>query len=483
LKKIALLVVLVVIVGGGAFLYYPRGGASSLSAAVAATLAILNTDITAQRGGTGDFGPALDGDVFASGDVVKSSQEGRAVLTFFDGSTLTVETGSMVKVTQLNHLDNGGIQLTIEQTLGRTWASVSKLKTPDSRFEIRTPTSTATVRGTAFETLVTRGADGGVTVTYKTDEGEVLVSANAGGQTSVTPNTQVTIGQNQPAPNAPSPIPPGPSLRLTGGNGLGFAVMSPSGASCGSAGNRSEIPGCVVNGNVATIRAPGAGRYVVLATAATALGGATLRVDALRGTTVESTQTFTRTLAAGDLVRTAFTYGAGTPLTVGAFEPAELVTSVCGALGRGRVFSGGTLQERSDLLSTFGSTNHNADVAFVATQAELNAEIARQLAANPNVPVKDVSVTVDPAGVHFSGQVTTPVGGFTTSGDASLGQVNGRLTVRIRSLSAGPVPAALLDQVRSQIETNTGNVADSMPFVVKQVALRSGCFVVIGATR
>ena len=149
MKKLALLVVLLVIVGGAAFLYYPRG--ASLSSAVAATLAILNTDITAQRGGTGDFATALDGELFASGDVVKSSENGRAVLTFFDGSTLTVETGSMVKVTTLNRLDNGGIQLTIEQTLGRSWASVSKLKTADSKFEIKTPTSTATVRGTAFE--------------------------------------------------------------------------------------------------------------------------------------------------------------------------------------------------------------------------------------------------------------------------------------------------------------------------------------------
>jgi hypothetical protein len=99
------------------------------------------------------------------------------------------------------------------------------------------------------------------------------------------------------------------------------------------------------------------------------------------------------------------------------------------------------------------------------------------------VPVKDVNVTVDPAGVHFTGQVSTPVGGFTASGDASVGQVNGRLAVKIRSLLAGPVPPALLDEVRSQIEANTGSVSDSMPFVVKQVALRSGCFAVIGATR
>src|SRR5206468_1754574 len=86
-------------------------------------------------------------------------------------------------------------------------------------------------------------------------------------------------------------------------------------------------------------------------------------------------------------------YGAGTPLSVGAFEQAELVTSVCGAFGTGRIFSGGTLQERADLLSAFGNTNHSADVAFIATQAELNSEVARQLAASPGLPVQGAIVT------------------------------------------------------------------------------------------
>src|SRR5947207_768568 len=145
-RLVAILIVLIVIVGGGAYLYPPRG--QGLCAAVAATISVLNPDISAQKGGAGAFVTSLDGDLYKSGDVVKANQDGRAVLTFFDGSTLTVDPGSVVRVTTLNHLDNGGIQLTVEQTLGRSWASVQKLKTPDSKFEVKTPTSTATVRGT-----------------------------------------------------------------------------------------------------------------------------------------------------------------------------------------------------------------------------------------------------------------------------------------------------------------------------------------------
>src|SRR5437868_12064515 len=175
-RLVAILIVLVVVIGGGAYLYFPR---TDLSAAVAATLSVLNTDITAQKGGSGAFATALDGDLYQSGDVVKSSQDGRAVLTFFDGSTLSVDPGSVVRVTTLNRLDGGGIQLVVEQTLGRSWASVQKLKTPDSKFEVKTPTSTATVRGTAFETNVVQRADGTIAVTYTTDDVQLLVTANA----------------------------------------------------------------------------------------------------------------------------------------------------------------------------------------------------------------------------------------------------------------------------------------------------------------
>ncbi|HZP95464.1 MAG TPA: FecR family protein [Candidatus Limnocylindria bacterium] len=481
-RLVAMLIVLLVVVGGGAYLYFPRG--ESLSAAVSATLAVLNTDITAQRGATGDFAPALDGDLFKTGDVVKSSQNGRAVLTFFDGSTLTVDPGSVVRVASLNRLDDGGIQAVIEQTLGRTWASVSKLKTADSKFEIKTPTSTAAVRGTAFETNVQRRPDGSIAVTYTADDGQLLVTAAAGGQTIVTPNTQVEIAQNQPAPQNPTPLPPQPTLRVTSSTGVGFAVTSPGGATCGSAGNKAEIFGCLQNGNTITIRQPVAGRYSVLMTAAAPAQNATVMVEALLGTTVQATRTLTRTFALGDLVRSAFAYGTGTPQTVGAFDPAELVTSVCGAVGTGRVFSGGTLQERTDQLVAFGQANHNADVALVATEAELNAELARQLAAGSGgAPVTGAHVTIDPSGLHFSGDVSTPIGAFTAAGDASMGPLGGRLAVHIRNLTAGPIPGAILDQVRATIEQSASGVSDSVPFTVRQVALRSGCFAIMGTTR
>lgn len=481
-RLIAVLIVLLVVVGGGVYLYLPRG--EGLSATVAATISILNTDISAQKGGAGAFTTALDGDLYKSGDVVRSDQGGRAVLTFFDGSTLTVDPGSIVHVMTLNRLDSGGIQLLVEQTLGRSWASVQKLKTPDSKFEIKTPTSTATVRGTAFETNVVKRPDGTVAVTYTADEGQLLVTSTAGGQTTVNASTQVEIAEGQQAPVNTTPVPPQPTLRVTATGGIGFAVTGPTGAQCGSTGNKTDMFGCRALASGVVIRQPLAGHYALLVTAAAAAPNATLTVDALLGTTVQATRTFTRPFAIGDLVRSGFTYGATNPQTVTAFDAAEVVTSVCGAVGAGRVFSGGTLQERSDQLAAFGQTNHSADVAFVATEAEINAEITRQLASGQsNAPVSSAHVTIDTSGFHFTGAVATPLGALNANGDASIGPVAGRLGIHIRSLSAGPIPGAILDQVRAAIEQNATSVGDGLPFAVRQVALRPGCFAIIGTTR
>jgi hypothetical protein len=483
LKRFILLLLLLVLVGGGVYLYLPRGDA--LSAAVAATLSILNTDITSQRGGAGDFSPALDGDLLANGDVVKSSTAGRAVLTFFDASTITVETGSQVKVTTLNRLDNGGIQATIEQSLGRSWNSVQKLKTPDSKFEIKTPTSTAVVRGTSFEVLVVQNADGTFQVTYKTDEGELAVTANAGGTVAVPANTQVSIATNQPAPAAATPIPASPTLRVTSSAGLGYALTAPTGATCGSAGNKAEIPGCLVNGNVVTIREPVAGRYALTMTSAAAAQGATVKVEALRGASVEATQTLTRTFAVGDLVRSGFTYGAATPQTVSVFEAAELVTSVCGAQATGRVFSGGTLDERYAQFEAFVRANKSAPVSLVVNDADVAAAVTKLIAEQGSslpITIKDVKITLDGAGVHLSGSATTPIGEQSASADIAMGPVNGKLAFRVRSLTAGPLPGGILDQAKAQIEKTANDQAASLPLVVRQVLFRAGCVAIIGTT-
>lgn len=469
---------MLLIVGAGVYLYLPRGGTAADNAA---TLAVLNTAVDAQRGAS-DFAPALDGDVLANGDFVRSSKDGRAVLTFFDASTLSVDPGSLVKVLTLNRVGNGGIQLLVEQTLGRSWAAVEKLKTPDSKFEIKTPTSIAAVRGTSFETIVTPNPDGTTSVTYKVDEGELLVTANAGGTVTVGANQQVTIATNQPAPAQAAAQAPSLRFVLTGSPGTEFAITAPTGATCGNGGNKQEIIGCVANGNTVTLREPPAGRYATLLTRTAASPTTTLTVEAFRGAAREATRTFSGNLNVADLVRSGFTYAATTPQTISAFDAAEAVTSVCSALASGRVFGSGTMPDRYAQLGAYAQTNKGQPVAFVVTDADLAAAGEASVPSDVPAQVTDLRATIDSAGVHLSAGISASVLTLSAASDISVGAVDGKLVMRIRSLSASPLPASLLDGVRSVVEQNLNEFSAEFPFNVRQVAMRQGCLSIMGTT-
>jgi hypothetical protein len=472
------IVLLVLVVAIGAFLFFPRGG--TLSAASAATLSVLHGTVEAQKGAAA-FAPALDGDLVSSGDSVRADGAGNAVVSFFDGSTLTVEPGAQVRIASLAKSGSGGIQVTIEQTLGRTWASVSRL-TADGRFEVRTPTATAAVRGTAFETVV-ETVNGVTTTTVKTTEGVVLVQAQAGGEVSVPAGAQVQVPQGGAAPPAPAPLPVGPRLRLSSTAGVGYTVFDPRGLRCGAADR--QIPGCDVQGGVVTIADPPAGTYAVALTAAAAVRGATLTAEAGRGGSVEQTQRFTTDLALGDLVRTSFSVSlpAGGPLGLSSFSAPELVTSVCGAEARGRVFSAGPVDARGDALRAYARSSPKQPAAIVLGATELSAAAAKATAgADLPVTVSNVSVTIDPSGLHLAAQAAA--GPITVPATASIiaGTDGGKLVLRTRDLDLGPVPGAAKDQLLGALDRGLTDFAGQFPLVVERVAFRSGCMAIIGTT-
>jgi hypothetical protein len=478
LKRLGCFLIVLLLVGAGVYLYLRP--TSNRTADNAATVGVQSVAVDAQKG-TADFAPALDGDIVASGDFVRSSKDGRAVLTFFDGSTLSVDSGALVKVLTLNRLASGGIELLLEQTLGRSWAAVTKLK-PDSKFEIKTPSSIASVRGTAFETNVTQNADGTTSATYKVDDGQILVTANAGGTVTVGAGQQVTINANQPAPTAATAQPPTTRFLITASAGLEFAIAAPTGATCGNGRNKQEIFGCFVSGNTVSLREPPAGRYGLMLTRTAGSPAATFLVEAFRGATRESSRAFIGNPNVGDIVRTGFAYAAGTPLTISELEPSELVTSTCSALSTGRVFAIGAVQDRYAQLRTYAQTNKNQPVAFVVVESDLAT------AANASVPtdvpttVNDVRATIDSAGVHLSAQANASILTVNAATDISAGPVDGKLVIRIRSLTASPLPAGLLDPIRAVLERGFDDFSNGFPFTVRQVLMRQGCLSVMGTT-
>lgn len=486
--KKALAILLVIVVGMAAFLYFPR--TSVAEAANNAVLAVLNAGVFAQRSGQAGFVSALDGEVFASGDVVRADAKGRAVLTFFDGSTISVDPNSDVRVVSLVKTVNGGIQLTIEQTLGRTWASVSDLATTDSKFEIKTPSMTALVRGTAFETIVEKLPDGTTTTTVKTGEGEVLVQAEAGGEVTVKANEQVSVKEDQPAPPAAEPQPPTPKLRVAAPAGLGFVVIDPRGLRCGASGtvHERQIPQCDVardGGQSIVIGDVVPGSYTVLLTAAQQVSGS-FTVEGLGVSGSDFTHRLPLTLATGDLLKTTLPLSvSGGKLASAGLTPADRLSTVCGAEAPGRVFSGGAVEERASLLESYAREAQGQPAAFVVSGSEI-AEALNEgmVGAEEELPAKVAGLTVgiDTSGLHLAADVTAGPLTVPVKADLTIGALDGRLIVRLRSLDAGIVPSAAKEQISAAVDQAFADLVEGFPLIVQRVALRSGCLAIIGRT-
>ena len=89
-----------------------------------------------------DFTQAREGDVLVAGDTIRTETGGAAEITYFDGSSVRLESNAELVVEGVR-TSNGGAA----QTLGRAWHVITKIFSGGSRYEVRTPSSTASVRG------------------------------------------------------------------------------------------------------------------------------------------------------------------------------------------------------------------------------------------------------------------------------------------------------------------------------------------------
>jgi hypothetical protein len=142
-------------------------GGRALGAAT--TVTIISGDVEVRHGATGAFVSATDGEVLTAGDTIRTADGARAVLTYFEGSTVSVEPNSELTLETASALSDGSTVVVMQQNFGRTWHVVTKLITGNSRYEVKTPASTASVRGTAFQV----DSDGDQTV-VTTTEGTVV---------------------------------------------------------------------------------------------------------------------------------------------------------------------------------------------------------------------------------------------------------------------------------------------------------------------
>ena len=84
-------------------------------------------------------------------DQLQTNNSGRLRLNLLDGSILSLGSNSQMRVVQ----HNAAAQTTLELLFGRLRSQVVKLTQPNSKFEVRTPTSVAGVIGTDFLLIAT----------------------------------------------------------------------------------------------------------------------------------------------------------------------------------------------------------------------------------------------------------------------------------------------------------------------------------------
>lgn len=103
------------------------------------TLTVVDGSVFVRHADAG-FEPAREGDIIAAGDMVRTAAGASAEVTYFEGSSIRLEGDSQIVVQGLRDVG-------LVQRVERTWQVITELVSGSSRYNVRTPTSTASVRG------------------------------------------------------------------------------------------------------------------------------------------------------------------------------------------------------------------------------------------------------------------------------------------------------------------------------------------------
>src|SRR5918999_443960 len=117
-----------------------------------ATLHRVTGTVEVQRGGDGAFSPGTEGATLRAGDVVRTGADGRAEIEYFDGSLTRLDEVTTFVLRELASIPEtpGSKLIEGEQASGRTFQRIVEITDSESRFDVETPTATASVRGTQY---------------------------------------------------------------------------------------------------------------------------------------------------------------------------------------------------------------------------------------------------------------------------------------------------------------------------------------------
>lgn len=241
-----------------------------------------------------EFKPLGEAEHVLAGHIVRTGSHGGVTLNWVDGSRVRLgpETSVRVRKCSLNTSTKETTSL-FDLDVGRIWVRVLSALGGKTKFEVRTPTATAGVRGTVFSVSVDRSGHTDVAV-Y---EGEVVVDTRAGeatvapGQRAVVEGEGASVTDQAPAAQSSGHLEGiiGPRLDLN----VGETVTVARGAGSVTISGVSE-PGATVtiNGSqveldrrnrfAAEVPLDGASDGMIVITATDYRGGRTVRAVSLQ---------------------------------------------------------------------------------------------------------------------------------------------------------------------------------------------------------
>ena len=148
LIPVALTVVLILAISLS-FLVF-RGSA----VAAECTLSILSGSAEVQKPGSSDWQPGVDSMPLLAGSRIRTETNSNAVLTFIDGSTSKLESGTEVSVVTSEYKDAFSVKVVLNQQSGKVWNYIQKTGDRTTDFQIRTPSASIAAQGTSFSTEV-----------------------------------------------------------------------------------------------------------------------------------------------------------------------------------------------------------------------------------------------------------------------------------------------------------------------------------------
>lgn len=138
----------------------------------------------------GSWIPAQSGTLLYQSDFVKTGNNTYASIVLFESSIIRLDSNTAVILQKV--IDEAGkSSITLQQETGRTWNTIQKISGIDN-YDVQTPTTVASVRGTTFDVNVTTAGKteviviNGTVIVSSTKNGSVINTIDVNGNESVT---------------------------------------------------------------------------------------------------------------------------------------------------------------------------------------------------------------------------------------------------------------------------------------------------------